>query len=297
MDYDVIIIGGSYAGLSAGLQLARARRRILVIDAGERRNRFAATSHGFLGQDGRDPAQIAADGRDQLLRYPTVEWQNGRAQSARRIEGGFAVDTGAGDIRTTRRIILATGVVDRLPDVPGLAERWGKSIFTCPYCHGYELNQGRIGVLARSAMSLHHAIMLPDWGTTTFFTNGAFEPDAEQRAQLQARGVTIEAVRVAEITGAKADILLQDGRLVACDGLFTMTETYIDGPWAQQLECALDDGPFGPFIRVDESQETTQKGVFACGDAARAMASVAMAVAAGAMAGVGAHRSLIFEPR
>lgn len=123
MQFDAIIIGGSYAGLSAGLQLARARRSILVIDAGERRNRFVAKSHGFLGQDGRDPAAIAADGRDQLQRYPTVHWLNGKAVSARKIDGGFAVGLGGGRQQEARRLILATGVDDRLPDIAGLAER------------------------------------------------------------------------------------------------------------------------------------------------------------------------------
>jgi len=223
-----------------------------------------------------------------------VEWLSAKALSAERAGEGFAVDVGGGDSRVGGRLILATGVTDHLPAIPGLAERWGKSIITCPYCHGYELNQGQIGVLASSPLSMHHALMLPDWGPTTLFSNGAFEPDDGQRAQLVERGVAIEPQRVREIVGPQADVVLQDGRVVPCAGLFTLTQTSIAGPFALQLGCALDDGPFGPILRVDEAQETTVPGVFACGDAARAMASVTMAVAAGAMAGVGVHRSLIF---
>ncbi|WP_342777497.1 NAD(P)/FAD-dependent oxidoreductase [Rubellimicrobium rubrum] len=134
MDYDAIVIGGSYAGLSAALQLARARRRVLVIDAGERRNRFASSSHGFLGQDGCAPGVIVAESREQLLHYPAVTGDAGPALSAGRMEAGFTIGTGEGAL-TGDRVILAIGITDSLPDVPGLSERWGRSIFHCPYCH------------------------------------------------------------------------------------------------------------------------------------------------------------------
>lgn len=293
MHFDVIIIGGSYAGLSAGLQLARARRNILVIDAGERRNRFAASSHGFLGQDGRNPGDIVAEARQQLERYPTVHWINAKAKSARKIAETFVVDTGNGTSHESSRLILATGVVDTLPPIAGMRERWGKSVFHCPYCHGYELNEGNIGVLASSALSMHHGLMLPDWGKTTLFTNGAFDPDDVQRAQLSGRSVIIEETPVREILG-HADVLLTDGRTLPMDGLFTMTRTAVHDAWTSELGCALEDGPTGKFLKTDDMQQTTIKGIFACGDAARAAGSVALAVGAGAMAGVGAHRSLMF---
>jgi len=295
MDYDVIIVGGSYAGMSAGLQLARARRKVLVVDAGERRNRFASHSHGFLGQDGREPGAIAAEARAQLELYQTVSWVEGRAEGARRIEGGFTVDLGNGDVATSRRLVLAAGVSDSLPDIPGLRERWGKSVFHCPYCHGYELNQGRIGVLAVSEHSMHHALMLPDWGTTTLFTNGVFVPDAEQFRQLAARGVAVEVALVREIRGAGTDVVLDDGRVIALDGLFTMPKTSLQIPWAEQLGCELEAGPMGNFIRTDAMKQTTARGVFACGDIARAAGSVALSVGDGAMAGAATHRSLMFE--
>lgn len=293
MLYDVIIIGGSYAGLAAALPLARARRKVLVIDAGQRRNRFADHSHGFLTQDGMKAADIAAVAREQVLAYGTVEWLASSALGARPLEGGFEVDIEGGTPRTAQRLVLASGVVDTLPEVPGLAQRWGRHVFHCPYCHGYELQQGRIGVLATSALSLHHALLLPDWGATTLLLNGSFEPDAQQRAQLQARGVTIEACAVREITG-HSDVVLQDGRVLAFAGLFTIARSHVASPIAAALGCEFAEGPMGAVIQTDALKATTVPGVFACGDAARFGGSVALAVGDGTMAGVAAHQSLVF---
>jgi thioredoxin reductase len=296
MEYDVIIAGGSYAGLSAGLQLARARRKVLVIDAGERRNRFAATSHGFLGQDGRAPGDIVSDARAQLMAYPTVEWVCHTATQASQDADSFIVETANGQRYRARRLLLATGVIDDLPDVQGLTERWGKSVFHCPYCHGYELDQGPIGVLATSPMSLHHALMLPDWGPTTFFTNGVFEPDPEQLASLEQRGVTVVAERVARIEGERANVVLASGREVAIDGLFVLPRTRVASPLAAALGCVFEEGPLGAFIQSDPmTRETSVAGIFACGDAAMPFGSVALAVGDGVRAGSGVHRSLIFQ--
>src|SRR5213075_372741 len=147
--YDVIIIGGSYAGLAAALQLVRARRRVLILDAGQRRNRFAGHSHGFLGQDGQPPWAIAAKGKAEVLAYPTVTWKDALAAEAVRTQDGFVVRAGGDEFRG-KRLILATGVVDELPAVPGLEERWGKRVFFCPYCDGYEFGMGSLAVLATS---------------------------------------------------------------------------------------------------------------------------------------------------
>ena len=160
--YDVIVIGGSYAGLAATLQLARARRDVLVLDSGKRRNRFAAHAQGFLGQDGQSPETIATRGREEVLAYPTVTWREAEVREAKAIPGGFSVRAGAEEYRA-KRLLLATGVVDDLPKVEGLAERWGKTVFHCPYCHGYELNEGRIGVLASTPLIAHMAPLATEW--------------------------------------------------------------------------------------------------------------------------------------
>jgi thioredoxin reductase len=250
MHFDVIIIGGSFAGLSAALQLGRARRTVLVIDAGERRNRFASASHGFLGRDGAAPGEIIAEATSQLARYVTVAALKGSASKAGRTEEGFYVET-HDDTFQGRRLILAGGVADTLPDIPGLADRWGTSIFHCPYCHGYELERGPIGVLATGALSMHHAMMLPDWGPTTLLINDSFIPDEAQGSALAGRGVSVEEGRVRQIFGQRPTVELANGRTIEFAGIFTLSRT-IAGPIAEQLGCDLNDGPLGKFIGVDE---------------------------------------------
>lgn len=293
MKFDVIIIGGSYAGLSAALQLGRARKNILVVDAGERRNRFASHSHGFLGQDGRAPGEIIAEARRQIERYPTVQWAEGRVTDAEGSFGDFVIEIDGNREETADRLILAMGVTDELPAVAGLKDRWGSSVFHCPYCHGYELNQGKIGVIAASPLAIHHALMLPDWGETTFFTNGVFEPDADQHALLSKRGVRVEKDRIREITG-HADVVLADGRSIALAGLFTQPTLRIASNWLEKLGCAVEEGPMGSTIVTDPMKQTSAPGIFACGDVARPAGSVALSVGDGAMAGAAAHRSILF---
>ena len=293
MKFDVIIIGGSYAGLSAALQLGRARKNVLVVDAGKRRNRFASHSHGFLGQDGKAPGEIVAEARRQIERYQTIEWAEGRVTDAEGSFGDFAVEIDGHRRESAARLILAMGVTDELPDITGLKERWGSSVFHCPYCHGYELDQGKIGVIAASPMAIHHALMLPDWGETTFFTNGIFLPDRDQDALLSARGVRVEKDRIAEIAG-HADVVLSDGRSIALAGLFTQPKLRITSDWIGKLGCAVEEGPMGSSIVIDAMKQTTARGVFACGDVARPAGTVALAVGDGAMAGAAAHRSILF---
>ncbi|WP_321953411.1 NAD(P)/FAD-dependent oxidoreductase [Paraburkholderia bannensis] len=295
--FDVIVVGGSFAGLSAAMQLARARRRVLVIDAKKPRNRFAAHSHGFFGQDGKSPAEIINEATAQLAKYPTVEIVTAEAETARRIDGQFDVTLQDGRTFTAARIVLATGVRDELPAVPGLAQRWGISVLHCPYCHGYEVADRRLGVLATNSMSLHQALLLPDWGPTTLFTQGAFEPDAQEQAQLDARGVVVERCSVVEVLGDAphiAGLRLADGRVADIDALFVGPTTHMASSLATQLGCEFDDGPMGKVIRVDELKQTSIAGVFAAGDAATAWANASFAAAAGVTAGIAVHRSLIF---
>jgi thioredoxin reductase len=198
-----------------------------------------------------------------------------------------------GGMLSAKLLILATGVVDELPDVPGLTERWGKSVFHCPYCHGYELDNGPLGVLAVGEVSMHHGMLIPEWGRTTMFLNGAFEPDDEQMSQLLARGVTIERERVEEIAGG-VSVKLVDGRTIELAGLFVASRTTPSSPLAGQLGCEIAESPLGLYISTNDMKETSVDGVFACGDAARAAGNVTFAISDGALAGLSAHRSLIF---
>ena len=293
MQHDVIVVGGSYAGMAASLQLLRARRSVLIVDAGIRRNRFARHAHGFLGQDGVDPAEIVRTARAQLQAYPTLTWIEDTAETVTGQKDAFAVMTAQGSRHEGRRILFATGVSDALPQIEGLAERWGTSVFHCPYCHGYELNQGRIGVIATGPMSVHQAQLIPEWGAVTFLTNGIVTLDDAVRADLVSRGVTIEETPIRRLDG-DADVVLADERRLAFVGLFTASRNAPSTPIAAGLGCNLAETPFGTQVQTDDMKETSVPGAFACGDTARVPHSVSLAVADGAWAGATLHRSLVF---
>lgn len=297
--HDVVIIGGSYAGIAAAMPLARARRDVLVLDAGQRRNRSASAAHGFLGQDGVDPGEVAARGKKEIRAYATVTWRDDEVTSARRADKAFVVVTRSGEFQG-RRLVLATGVADELPPVPGLRERWGRRVFHCPYCHGYELDRGKLGVLATSEHSFIQAALVAEWaprGDTTLFLGGELTPAPAQLAALDARGVRIERAAVVAVDGGEhnAIVRVEGGRIFDLAGLFVATRTHVVGPFAAELGCALETHPMGSFYQTDPTtKETTTPGVFACGDAAAPMGALPFAVADGFRAGVGAHRSLVF---
>lgn len=295
--FDVIVVGGSFAGLSAAMQLARAKRRVLVLDDRRPRNRFAPHSHGFLGQDGKAPAEIIGEATAQLAAYPTARIVVREASKAERIGERFVVTQSDGTTLSADRLILATGVRDELPSLPGLEERWGLSVLHCPYCHGYEVGNKRLGVLVTHALSVHQAVLVSDWGPTTWFTQGIAQPTPEEAALLDTRNVLIEPTPVVEVIGASPNITglrLTDGRIAAIDALFIAPRTRMASPLAAQLGCAFEEGPMGAVIRVDEWKQTSVPGVFAAGDASSMWSNATFASAAGVAAGVAAHRSLIF---
>ncbi|AGB42660.1 thioredoxin reductase [Mesorhizobium australicum WSM2073] len=298
MQYDLAVIGGSFAGLSAAMQAARARRTVLVIDAGQPRNRFAAHSHGFLGQDGRTPGAILDDARRQLLAYPTARLATARADKAiANSSSDFEITTDGGETFGAARLVLATGVRDILPEVPGLAEQWGRTVLHCPYCHGYEVSTGPLGVLATGPMSMHQAQLISDWGDITLFGNGLIKPDADEMHALESRNVRFEPATVNELSDDGSGGLvvhLVDGRQAGVKAIFTAPRNTMASPLAEQLGCGLKDGLLGPMISVDDRQQTTVPGVYAAGDAARAMHNIAFAVSGGTFAGVCAHQSLVF---
>ncbi|TPJ16688.1 NAD(P)/FAD-dependent oxidoreductase [Mesorhizobium sp. B2-7-3] len=298
MQYDLAVIGGSFAGLSAAMQAARARRTVLVIDAGQPRNRFAAHSHGFLGQDGRTPGAILDDARRQLLAYPTARLVTARADKAiANSSSDFEITTDGGETFGAARLVLATGVRDILPEVPGLAEQWGRTVLHCPYCHGYEVSTGPLGVLATGPMSMHQAQLISDWGDITLFGNGLIEPDADEMHALESKNVRFEPATVNELSDDGSGGLvvhLVDGRKAGVKAIFTAPRNTMASPLAEQLGCGLKDGLLGPMISVDDRQQTTVPGVYAAGDAARAMHNIAFAVSGGTFAGVCAHQSLVF---
>lgn len=296
MAFDVIIVGGSFAGLSAATYIARGRRSVCVIDAGNPRNRFAAASHGFFGQDGSDPRAMIAQARAQLTGYPQVTLVSGEVVDARAGQD-FTIVLAGGETLHAARLVLAHGISDVLPDLPGLAERWGKSVLHCPYCHGYEFAERKLGVLAVSPISAHQALLIAEWGPTTLYLNGGDRPDDATCARLVQRGIEIEPAPLVALTGdgdALSGARLVDGRTIAVDALYVAPRSRLNSPLAERLGCALDEGPFGPVIRTDANKLTTVAGVYAAGDIARAPHSVSWAVADGVTAGVSVHQSLVF---
>ncbi len=290
-EYDVAIVGGSYAGMAAALQLARAHRSIVVIDAGEPRNRFAEKSYGYLSRDGEGPGEISKIAREQLCAYPTVAWREGVIQDITGEEGDFTLQDESGDEVKARLVILATGVVDELPEIEGLQDRWGTTVFTCPYCHGFELNKGRIGVIATGDESLEHAMMLAEWGGATFFTNNTVELDDVQTRALDIKGIALERSRIERISG-EATIEIEDGASLDFDGIALHTSVSIS-ELPSKLGCELGENSHGPMVKVDQKQATTVDGVFACGDIARPIHNLSFAVADGSLAGTAAHSQLI----
>jgi len=296
--YEVLVVGGSFAGLSAALMLARARKRVLLIDAGQPRNRFAAHSHGVLGHDGKTPQALLAEALAQLMAYPSVSLKQAMATDAERTDSGFALRLDSGQRVSGRKLVLATGVRDLPPDLPGLRGRWGRSVLHCPYCHGFEYAGRPLGVLATGDVSLHQALLIPEWGPTTYFTQALTDPDAEARRQLQALGVRIEPVPVVALQGegtALSAAVLADGRTLPVEAMFVAPRIEPAGGLPSQLGCELVEGLLGPYLKVDELKRTSVPGVFAAGDLAAPMHSAAMALAAGAMAGLSAHRALLEE--
>jgi thioredoxin reductase len=296
MSFDTIIVGGSFAGLSAALYLARARRSVLVLDTGLPRNRFASASHGFFAQDGSDPKAMLEIMRGQVAAYPTVQFRELQALDAAYNEDGFRVTLENGEAVTGARLLLAFGVSDILPDLPGLAERWGRSVIHCPYCHGYEFSGGRLGVLNLSPMSAHQATLIPEWGPTTFFLNGGtIEPDVA--AKLDERGVTIEPEPVDCLVGegtSLSAIRLRNGVEQPIDALFVGPRNRFNSDIAERLGCAVEDGPLGSMVTVDEMKATNVAGVYAAGDITRMGHTVTFACADGVMAALAIHRSLVF---
>ena len=296
MQYDVAIVGGSFAGLSAALQIARGKRKVVVVDAGLPRNRFAAHSHGFLTRDGSVPRDMLEEARRQLLAYPTARFRQGLVESVEGSADDFSLRLDDGDTLSARRLVLAGGVSDTLPDVPGLAEEWGRRVIHCPYCHGYEFGAGPFGVLATESEAIMKAQLVSDWGPVHLFLNDTVLPDAEQTAKLQARGVSIVAGNVERVASGDdgLSIRIAGAADTTVAALFVAPRTTLSSDLPHQLGCSLAQGPMGAFIAVDERKVTSVPGVFAAGDIARPMPTVALAVADGAMAGAAAHQSLIF---
>lgn len=294
---DVIIIGGSFAGLAAALQLGRARRKVTVLDTGLPRNRFAGHSHGLLGHDHKPPLDILVEARQQLARYPTIRLVNARVDSVSGAIDDFSVRASDGESLKARRLILSYGIIDQMPDVPGFAEAWGTSIVPCPYCDGFEVAGQHWGLVWSGRQSHNQARLFHDWtDRLTLFADGHDIPP-DIRADLARRNIPVVDGRITAIArsgGHSATIELDTGSDIAVDILFAHPRNKPSASLHDSLDLATVDTPTGIALKVDERRETSMPGIYAAGDLANpGMPSVTTASWQGAMAGIFAQQSML----
>jgi thioredoxin reductase len=294
--WDVIVIGGGAAGLSAALILSRARRRVLVLDAQQPRNRFAPHMHGVLSRDGYSPLDLVADGYREVRAVDGVI-VDARVSTARSIADGFEVVTESGARATARRLIVAGGARDQLPDIPGLAEQWGRGVVACPYCDGYEASGRSIGVLISSVAGIHKAHMLASYSADiTVFTGLAGEIPDEERLVLEERGMRVETRAVTHVVseaGVLTGLGLADGSITPVDVVFAEPAIVaLDEP-LRQLGAERADTPFGPWTAVDPLGRTSIEGVWAVGNTASPAALVPIAAGSGAAAALALNGELV----
>lgn len=294
--YDVLVLGGGAAGLSGALVLGRCSRRVLVCDDGRPRNAPSRAVHGFLSRDGTPPAELLRAARADLARYPTVEFLDVAALDVGREGPGFWADLADGTRVRGHKLLIATGLVDDLPDIPGLAERWGRSVFPCPFCDAWEHRDKPMAVLATDvAASCGFALEMLTWTSQlAFLLHGAAVADERQVERVARMGIQVERRRVARLEGSSTSlqaIVLGDETRIACHALFLLTRQRQRNPFAEKLGCALvrDDRT----VRTDDLQHTRARGVYAAGNAAVGLQAAILAAAEGFKAAYAINDELI----
>lgn len=300
--YDVVVVGGGAAGLSGAVALARFRRSVLVLDAGDQRNAPAGHVHNFLSRDGTPPAELYALGQAELTRYGgSVE--AALARSVSRVRDGFRIDL-ADRAVTARRLLIATGLRDELPEIPGLAERWGIDVLHCPYCHGWEVRDQRIGVLATSSMSIHQALLFRQLSArVTLVQHTAPALSDEQREQLDALGIAVvvgEVVQVEADGGALTGVRLADGSRLPLDALvvaprFTARAELLAPLGLKPTELLMGERVIGTRIEADATGATAEPGVWVAGNVTDLQAQVVTSAAQGLAAAAAINADLIAE--
>ncbi|MCW8311540.1 NAD(P)/FAD-dependent oxidoreductase [Sphingobacterium sp. InxBP1] len=295
-EFDVIIIGGSYAGLSAAMALGRSLRRVLVLDSGAPCNRQTPHSHNFITQDGEKPAVIANKAKEQVKRYATVTLQKGLAVSGRKTLAGFEIQTENGELFSGRKLIFASGIEDIMPSIQGFAACWGISVIHCPYCHGYEFRGRKTAIIANGERAMHLASLVHNLTKElTILTTGETSFNAEQLEKLRTKGITLLEKEISKIqhkSGWVQQVVFKDGESQAFDAVYAAVPFRQHSAMPATLGCEMTE--MGHIV-VDNFQKTTVKGIFACGDNSSMMRSVANAVATGNVAGAMANKELVDE--
>ena len=299
-ELDVVVIGGGAAGLSGALMLARARRSVVVVDAGTPRNAPAAGVHGLLGRDGTPPAGLLDRGRAEVRSYGG-EIVRGEVETVERDGDRFAVRVAGGGTLRARRLLVTTGLVDELPDVPGLRERWGRDVVHCPYCHGWEVRDRAIGVLATGPMSVHQALLFRQWSAdVTLFTHRAPAPDPEQAERLAARGIAVVTGEVAalEVAGDRlTGVRLADGTVIAREVVAVAPRMVARAGLLESLGLRAVEHPSGAgeHVPADPTGRTEVAGVWVAGNVTDLSAQVGTAAAAAAFAAAQINLELVTE--
>lgn len=292
--HDVLIIGGSYAGLAAAMALGRSMRDVVVIDAGRPCNRFTPHSHNFLTHDGRPPAEIAEIARAQVLAYPTVHMKHAVATNIRSDGEGFMVSVDDGTDLRAKKVILATGIVDTLPDIRGLSACWGKSVLHCPYCHGYEVRGRSTLILANDESGVEMARMVSHWaGDLTMLTNGQPGLTDAHLQRLHAAGISVNVRPIAEIEhvdGYVRRVHVDDGSVVSCEVVYAKVPFVLHNDLSVQIAC--DHTPEG-YVAVDGMGRTSVAGIYAAGDCTSRLRTVANAVGTGTAVGMQVNKDLV----
>lgn len=294
-NFDVIIIGGSYAGLSAGMSLGRSLRKVLIIDSGKPCNQQTPYSHNFLTQDGKTPKEITEAAKEQVSKYETVHFYNGKVMKTFKNSGSFEVETDKGEKFSAKKIILASGVKDQIPDIEGFAECWGITVIHCPYCHGYEVKGKKTGILSNGDLAFEFSKLIFNLSKNlTLFTNGESTLDEEQTEKFNQNKINIvegEIQRIVHENGQIQKVILKDGSEKELEALYAKIpfEQNID---TEDLQLELTEHG---FIKIDHFHKTSTDGVFACGDNTTLMRSVANAVAQGNFTGAIVNKELSDE--
>ena len=294
--FDVIIIGGSYAGLAAGMALGRALKTVLLIDDGKPCNRQTPNSHNFLTNDGKTPKEIAHIAKQQVQQYETIHFFNGKATEGIKIESGFQIEVSSGETFVAKKLIFATGIRDMLPPIEGIDACWGISVIHCPYCHGYEVRNKITGILGNGEQGYDFSRLISNWTKElTLFTNGTSTLTPEQTIALTKHNINIVEKGIGHLihtNGYLEKIIFKDGSYFLLKALYipALFEQHCKIP--RHLGCELSNEG---YIKVDAFQETTVQGIYACGDNATKMRTVANAVAMGATAGISVSKKMIIE--
>ena len=295
--YDVVIVGGGAAGLSAAVTLGRSLRSVLVVDAGEPRNAPAEAAHMLLGREGVPPLQLLAEGRREAERYGASVVSD-RAVSASGSLGAFTVSLASGTSVGGRRLLLATGLTDDLPEIPGLREQWGRGVIHCPFCHGYEVRGQRIAVLGTGPNSVHHALMFRSLSERVTFFRQDLDLDEVQWERLAGRGIAVvdgPVGRVVSTEGVVTAVVLADGRSFDADAVAVGPRFVANADLFEQLGGTLESNPMGTFVPTGMAGATAVPGVYAVGNTTDLGAGVALSAGMGGFVGGGIHGSLVIE--